>query len=84
MAEAGFVAQIAVAHDISFKRMLVANGGWGFAHLLERVVDGFRWAGLSDGDIDQLFIHTPARLLAFIAPATPAGAESPGAGGGAA
>ena len=29
LAEAGFLAQLAVAHDISFKRMLVANGGLG-------------------------------------------------------
>ena len=84
LAEAGFMGQLAVAHDISFKRMLVANGGWGFAHLLERVVDGFRWAGLSDADVDQLLIHTPARLLAFSAPTTPAEAASSGAGRGAA
>lgn len=45
--------------------MQVANGGWGFAHILERVLDGFRWAGLSGADIDQLLIHTPRRLLTF-------------------
>jgi phosphotriesterase-related protein len=69
LAEAGFVDQLAVAHDISFKRMLVANGGWGFAHLLERVLDGFRWAGMSDADINQVLVATPRRLLAFVAPA---------------
>lgn len=68
LAEAGFLDQLAVAHDISFKRMLVANGGWGLAHLLERVLDGFRWAGLSDADVDQLLIGTPRRLLTFVAP----------------
>ncbi len=68
LAEAGFLDQLAVAHDISFKRMLVTNGGWGFGHLLERVVDGFKWAGLSDDDVDQLFVRTPRRLLTFVAP----------------
>lgn len=68
MAEAGFRDQLTVAHDVSFKRMLVANGGWGFAHLLERVLDGFRWAGMSDDDIDQVLIRTPQRLLAFVEP----------------
>ena len=68
LADAGFLDQLAVAHDISFKRMLVANGGWGFAHLLERVLDGFRWAGLSDADIDQLLVLTPRRLLTLAAP----------------
>jgi phosphotriesterase-related protein len=68
LADAGFVDQLALAHDISFKRMLVANGGWGFAHLLERVVDGFHWAGLSQDDVEQLFVRTPRRLLAFVTP----------------
>jgi phosphotriesterase-related protein len=69
LAEAGFLDQLAVSHDISFKRMLVANGGWGFAHLLERVVDGFRWAGLGDSDVETLFVDTPRRLLTFVGPA---------------
>jgi phosphotriesterase-related protein len=68
LADAGFLDQLAVAHDISFKRMLVANGGWGFGHLLERVVDGFRWAGLSDDNVEQLLVRTPRRLLAFVDP----------------
>jgi phosphotriesterase-related protein len=68
LAEAGFLNQLAIAHDISFKRMQLANGGWGFAHIQERVLDGFRWAGLSDADIDQLLIHTPRRLLTFVEP----------------
>ena len=67
LAEAGFLDQLAVSHDISFKRMLVANGGWGFAHLLERVVEGFRWAGLGDPEIETLFVDTPRRLLTFVA-----------------
>lgn len=68
LADAGFLAQLTVAHDVSFKRMQVANGGWGFGHLLERVSDGFRWAGFSDGDIETLFVHTPRRLLTFVEP----------------
>ena len=68
LADAGFLGQLAVSHDVSFKRMLVAHGGWGFAHLLERVVDGFRWAGLRDTEIDALFVATPTRLLTFVEP----------------
>jgi phosphotriesterase-related protein len=68
LAEAGFVDQLTVSHDVSFKRMLVANGGWGFDHLLERVRDGFRWAGLSDDDIEQIYTRTPRRLLTFVEP----------------
>ena len=68
LAEAGFLDQLAVSHDISFKRMLVANGGWGFAHIVERVLDGFRWAGLGDSDLEQLLVGTPRRLLTFVEP----------------
>jgi phosphotriesterase-related protein len=68
LAEAGYIGQLTVAHDISFKRMQVANGGWGFDHLLERVRDGFRWAGLSDDDIETIYIRTPRRLLTFVSP----------------
>jgi phosphotriesterase-related protein len=68
LAEAGFIAQITVSHDISFRRMLVANGGWGFDHLLERVRDGFRWAGLSDNEIETIYVGTPRRLLTFVEP----------------
>jgi phosphotriesterase-related protein len=68
LVEAGFLDQLTVAHDISFKRMLVANGGWGFAHLLERVRDGFRWAGLSDDEIEAIYARTPRRLLTFVEP----------------
>ena len=48
--------------------MLVANGGWGFAHLLERVWDGFRWAGMAEREIETMFVDTPRRLLTFVEP----------------
>ena len=80
LAEAGFIGQLTVAHDISFKRMLVANGGWGFDHLLERVRDGFRWAGLSDEDVETIYVRTPRRLLTFVAPSVGAGRVSVAAG----
>ena len=68
LAEAGFLQQLVLAHDMSFKRMFAANGGWGFAHLLERVWDGFRWAGMSERDIETMFVDTPRRLLTFVEP----------------
>ena len=68
LADAGFIGQLTLAHDVSFKRMQIANGGWGFSHLLERVRDGFRWAGMSDREIETLFVDNPRRLLTFVAP----------------
>jgi len=69
--EAGFRDQVVVAQDICFKTMTVAHGGWGFAHILRRVVPGMLALGLTRDDVDGILIRNPARLLAFAAPGGP-------------
>lgn len=66
--EAGFRDQLVVAQDICFKTMTVRHGGWGYGHILRRVVPGMRMLGMTQADIDAILIHTPARLLAFAQP----------------
>ncbi len=66
--EAGFRDQLVVAQDICFKTMTVRHGGWGYAHILRRVVPGMRMLGMTADDIDAILVRTPARLLAFAAP----------------
>ncbi len=68
LVEAGFGDQLVVAQDICFKTMTATYGGWGFAHILRRVVPGMRQLGLTDDAIDGILVRTPARLLAFVAP----------------
>lgn len=64
----GFRDQLVVAQDICFKTMTVRHGGWGYAHILRRVVPGIRMLGMTADDIDAILVRTPARLLAFAAP----------------
>lgn len=62
---AGYRDQLVVAQDICFKTMTVGHGGWGYAHILRRVVPGMLLLGLAQADVDAILIHNPARLLAF-------------------
>jgi len=66
--EAGFRDQLVVAQDICFKTMTVRYGGWGYAHILRRVVPGMLAIGLSRDDVDAILVRNPAWLLAFVAP----------------
>jgi phosphotriesterase-related protein len=65
--DAGFRDQLVVAQDICFKTMTVRHGGWGYAHILRRVVPGFLALGVSRDDLDAVLVGNPARLLAFAA-----------------
>jgi phosphotriesterase-related protein len=63
IAEAGYISQVVVAQDICLKTMLTHYGGHGYAHILRRVVPGFRWAGFSEADVDTVLVANPRRLL---------------------
>jgi phosphotriesterase-related protein len=66
--QVGFRDQLVASQDICFKTMQVRYGGWGYAHILRRVVPGMRALGLSNDDVDAILVRNPARLLAFAAP----------------
>lgn len=57
--------RIVVAHDICTRTRLRRFGGHGYGHLLENAVPLMRRRGLSDGDVEQILVTTPRRLLAF-------------------
>jgi 5-phospho-D-xylono-1,4-lactonase len=64
MVEAGFRDQLALSMDIARKSYFTSYGGGpGFTFMLERVVPWLRERGLTDDDIDALFVRTPRRLL---------------------
>jgi phosphotriesterase-related protein len=64
---AGFRDQLVASQDICFKTMQVRYGGWGYAHILRRVVPGMHSLGLSNDDVDAILVRNPARLLAYAA-----------------
>jgi len=66
MVNAGFRDQLALSMDIARKSYFSSYGGApGFTFMLAQVVPWLRDAGLSDDDLDALFVRTPARLLAM-------------------
>ncbi|MCU0514715.1 MAG: phosphotriesterase-related protein [Anaerolineae bacterium] len=68
LVQAGFRDQLALSGDLARRSNFPAYGfpdAPGYAHLIQRVVPLLHQAGLSQADVDALFITTPARLLAF-------------------
>src|SRR5581483_8930579 len=69
--EAGWGAQVVLSHDLCMKMMRTRYGGWGYAHLLTRVVPRLRRAGVSEAELRMLLVDNPRRLLTFAAPVAP-------------
>ena len=61
--ERGNLEQILLSHDTGMKIMLVAYGGWGYAHLLREVVPLMRVYGMADAHITTMMTDNPRRLL---------------------
>jgi phosphotriesterase-related protein len=68
LVDAGWVNQLVLAQDICMKMMTTRYGGWGYAHILNRIVPRFRKAGMSEADITAMLVDNPRRLLPFVAP----------------
>ena len=61
--EKGYGAQLMLAHDICTRTQFHRYGGWGWDHLLRNIVPRLRHAGVSQEELDTIFIETPRRLL---------------------
>jgi phosphotriesterase-related protein len=66
MIDAGYGERIVVGHDVCTKGQLVSRGGKGYAHLLENVVPRMRGKGFSQGEIDNIVVDNPARILSWV------------------
>ena len=62
----GHLEQITVSHDICYRTRLTQFGGHGYGHIFENVVPLMRRRGFSEGEIEQITIETPKRLLTFV------------------
>jgi predicted metal-dependent phosphotriesterase family hydrolase len=54
-----------MSHDVCQKMQLTSRGGFGYAHILARVVPLLQTLGATDELIRQMGIETPARLLCW-------------------
>jgi 5-phospho-D-xylono-1,4-lactonase len=68
LVKAGFRDQLALSGDLARRSNFPSygsEGGAGYTHLISRVVPMMLDAGLTQADIDAIFINNPARLLGF-------------------
>ena len=66
MVQAGFRDQLALSMDIARRAYFTSYGGGpGYTYLWWRIVPWLKESGLTDDDIEAIFVRTPARLLAI-------------------
>jgi 5-phospho-D-xylono-1,4-lactonase len=64
--KAGYGKQLAISGDLARRSDLTSYGGGpGYTFLLWRIKPWLKKIGLSEGDLETLFIETPRRLLSF-------------------
>ncbi len=61
--DASLSDRVCISHDICTRTRLILNGGHGYRHILANVRPLMRDRGWSEGEIRQLLVDTPRRLL---------------------
>lgn len=61
--EHGQLSRVLISQDVFLRSHLSAHGGGGYARLATTILPMLRETGLSDGDIEELTVKTPARAL---------------------
>lgn len=61
--ERGFAPQILLSQDVCHNRQLKANGGFGYVYLQQHFLPTLRTAAVGEGEIRQMTIDNPARIL---------------------
>ncbi|HOJ10666.1 MAG TPA: hypothetical protein PK733_08750 [Clostridiales bacterium] len=59
----GYINQILLSCDVCLKTLLVRYGGWGYAHILENIVEMMEDEGISHAMLDIMLRENPARFL---------------------
>lgn len=62
----GHRGQVVIAHDICHRAHMSRWGGWGYAHIHRDVLPLMRRRGFSEGEIHEILVETPKRLLTFV------------------
>ena len=61
--DAGFLKQLLISHDVSFKHQLHKYGGQGYDHILVNTIPWMRQRGFTQAEIDSLMIHNSRRMF---------------------
>ena len=65
LVDSGYASQLVLSHDIASKFGLHTYGGWGYDHIHAHVIPRLQDQGVSDYDIREMTLNTPARLLSI-------------------
>ena len=63
--ERGFGPQLLLSQDVCHNRQLKANGGFGYVYLHQHFLPTLRTAAVGEGEIRQMTIDNPARILSI-------------------
>lgn len=61
----GYDKQILLSQDVCTKTQWTKYGGYGYAHILEHVIQPLRSAGVTAKQLKEMLIYNPRRFLAF-------------------
>jgi predicted metal-dependent phosphotriesterase family hydrolase len=61
--ERGYGSQLLLSQDVSHNSQLRANGGFGYAYLQQHFLPTLRTAAVGEGEIAQMTIENPRRIL---------------------
>jgi phosphotriesterase-related protein len=61
--ERGYASQLLLSQDVCHNRHLKANGGFGYVYLHQHFLPTLRTAAVGEGEIRQMTIDNPARIL---------------------
>jgi len=61
--ERGYGAQLLLSQDVAHNSQLRANGGSGYAYLQQHFLPSLRTAAVAEGEIAQMTIENPRRIL---------------------
>jgi phosphotriesterase-related protein len=63
--ERGFAPQMLLSQDVCHNRQLKANGGFGYVYLQQHFLPTLRTAAVGEGEIRQMTVDNPARILSI-------------------
>ncbi len=63
--ERGFAPQLLLSQDVCHNAQLKANGGFGYVYLQQHFLPTLRTAAVGEGEIRQMTVDNPARILAI-------------------
>ncbi|CAN5240198.1 phosphotriesterase-related protein [soil metagenome] len=61
--ERGYASQLLLSGDVCHDRQLKANGGFGYVYLQQHFLPTLRTAAVGEGEIRQMTVENPARIL---------------------